>query len=170
VAILGAFAAWAGQGSAAEKPTAKSTVAAEVKPKSAPAKGAVANNSRCLVCHINFEDEELAVTHAKADIGCVKCHGESKAHSADEDNVTPPDIMFPRPKLNAACLKCHPAAKLSQVHKPVLSGAETKNKHCTDCHGEHLMSHRTRNWDKATGKLLPKPTGPPAKDASEKPK
>ena len=43
-----------------------------------------ADNSRCHVCHINFSQEELAVAHARAAIGCAGCHGASDAHIADE--------------------------------------------------------------------------------------
>jgi len=32
--------------------------------------GPVADNSRCHVCHINYADEALAVTHARANIRC----------------------------------------------------------------------------------------------------
>jgi hypothetical protein len=119
-----------------------------------------ADNSRCLVCHINFEEEFLAVKHARKGYGCVYCHGESAAHSADEDNVTPPDKMYARAKINAACTHCHKPEKLiakEKKHEPVLAGTATRDKYCTDCHGEHLMSHRTKCWDKETGKLLPTP-------------
>jgi Doubled CXXCH motif (Paired_CXXCH_1) len=139
---------------------------AEAKAKLARAKGPVANNSRCLVCHINFAEEPFALAHAQANIACEQCHGASKAHAGDEDNVTPPEIMFPKAKVNAACLKCHGRAQLSDTHKPVLDGTETANKYCTDCHGEHRIRHRSRNWNKETGKLLPlepKPTAQPTK-------
>ncbi len=135
--------------------------APKIADKKIQPKGPVADNSRCHVCHINFEEEDLAVVHARANIGCVSCHGDSSAHSSDEDNVTAPDIMYPRPKLNAACMKCHGRAKLSVVHQSVLAGKDPKNKYCIDCHGEHRVNHRTKNWDKETGKLLPlKPKTP----------
>ena len=104
--------------------------------------GSVADNSRCYVCHINYQDDELASKHAKADIGCERCHGASNAHCSDEDNITPPDIMYPAEKINSFCKSCHPKAQLGG------------KKYCTDCHGEHRLSHRTRKWDKATGKLI----------------
>lgn len=120
-------------------------------------KGLPADNSRCFVCHLNYDGEELAETHARAGISCEKCHGSSDAHAADEDNVTAPDKMYPLAKLNAACLNCHDATKLNdENHKEVLAGTATKEKHCTDCHGEHRLKHRSRLWDRETGKLLPK--------------
>ncbi len=105
--------------------------------------GPVADNSRCHVCHINYEDEKLAVVHARANVSCEKCHGSSNAHCSDEDNITPPDIMYPAEKINDFCKTCHPNSKL---------GGDKK--YCTDCHGEHRLGYRTRKWDKATGKLL----------------
>ena len=72
-----------------------------------PAKKAV-DNSRCHVCHLNFSDEVMAVNHAKYGVGCEKCHGASDDHASDEGNVTPPQIMYPREKIDAACKVCHP--------------------------------------------------------------
>jgi len=105
--------------------------------------GPVADNSRCFVCHINYQDDKLTSMHAKANIGCERCHGASDAHCSDEDNITPPDIMYPAEKINSFCKSCHPAAKLGGGKK-----------YCTDCHGEHRLSYRTRKWDKETGKLI----------------
>lgn len=105
--------------------------------------GPVADNSRCYVCHINFQEDKLTSTHAKANVGCERCHGASDAHCSDEDNITPPDIMYPAEKINSFCKSCHPNAKLGGGKK-----------YCTDCHGEHRLSHRTRKWDKNTGKLI----------------
>jgi len=119
-----------------------------------PATGPVANNSRCHVCHINYAAERLAVLHARADIGCEGCHGASDAHCSDEDNITPPEIMFPAARINASCTACHPKGKINiPKHKPLFADTTGKTR-CTDCHGKHRLSHRTRRWDKATGKLL----------------
>jgi hypothetical protein len=105
--------------------------------------GPVADNSRCYVCHINFDGEKLTAIHARANVGCENCHGASDAHCSDEDNITPPEIMYPAAKINSSCWKCHPDGKLS-------GGME----YCTDCHGEHRLSYRTRRWDKETGELI----------------
>ena len=51
--------------------------------------------------------------------------------------------MYPAEKINSFCKSCHPDAKLGEGKK-----------YCTDCHGEHRLSYRTRKWDKATGKLI----------------
>lgn len=117
--------------------------------------GPMADNSRCHVCHINYDDEVLAVTHARADIDCEKCHGASDAHCGDEDNITPPDIMYPAEKIRPFCIGCHSKEKIdTDVHKSVMAKPDTKEAICTNCHGEHRLGYRTRKWDKTTGKLI----------------
>ena len=121
-------------------------------------------NLFCSACHYAFGDEELARQHERAGIGCERCHGESERHRSDEDNVTPPEIMYPKAKINPTCMMCHPRGKIKHVsyHASLLAGAETifdksnnKKKHCTDCHGrEHRINVRTIRWNKGTGELL----------------
>lgn len=113
--------------------------------------GSGADNSRCQVCHLNLAPEELAMTHAKASIGCAKCHGASDAHIADESwasggNGTAPDAIFPRTKINAFCLGCHPQDKIdAEVHKDVPANTDGKQV-CTDCHGKHRLATRKCQW------------------------
>jgi len=117
--------------------------------------GPTADNSRCHVCHINYSDEVLAVTHARANISCEQCHGSSDAHCGDEDNITPPDNMFPPEKIRPFCMGCHTKEKIDiAVHKTVLAKTDHKEAVCTNCHGEHRLGYRTRKWDKSTGKLI----------------
>jgi len=116
-----------------------------------PPTGPMADNSRCFVCHLNYAMESLAVVHAKADIGCAKCHGPSDAHIADEswawgENGTAPDIMYPRPKINPFCLGCHPQDKIDAEQHYVLDAATTEKKYCTDCHGTHRLAERKCKW------------------------
>jgi hypothetical protein len=128
------------------------------------------------VCHANydFEEEKLAIGHAIATIGCVRCHGDSSKHSTDEDGLTPPDRMFPQAHIRFNCLGCHDWKKLiagdqlrkdkpdlqeKPDHQAVLDGRSEK-KLCTDCHGEHRLRHRTRVWDRRSGKLLRKDATP----------
>jgi hypothetical protein len=125
-------------------------------PEDLEATGPMADNSRCHVCHINYAEEKFAVEHARNDIGCETCHGESDAHCGDEDNITPPDIMFAKEKINPSCLHCHEAEMLKEhkEHEKVLAGTATKLKYCSDCHAKsHRLAYRTRRWDKTTGKL-----------------
>ena len=117
--------------------------------------GPVADNSGCHVCHINYEDEELAVAHARANVGCKRCHGPSRAHCSDEDNITPPDIMYPVAKLNPSCLACHARDSIDiRPHKSLFGEADAPRKSCTDCHGDHRLGYRTRKWNKTTGELI----------------
>jgi hypothetical protein len=123
-----------------------------------PPEGPVADNSRCHVCHVNYQEEELAVTHARGNVGCEDCHGSCDAHCSDEDNITPPDIMYPAAKINPFCMTCHAEVKddpeLAANHEEVLKGTAAENKLCTDCHGKHRLGYRTRRWNKETGELL----------------
>ena len=114
-----------------------------------------ADNSRCYVCHANFAGEKLSDVHAQVGVGCEKCHGMSDAHCADEDNVTAPEIMYAKEKIDSTCMSCHVQRSIdSEPHRGPLAGAATDKKCCTDCHGSHRMNHRTRRWDKSTGRLI----------------
>ena len=110
-----------------------------------------ADNSRCHVCHMNYVREDIALIHARADIGCADCHGASDAHIDDESwawggNGTAPEVMFPRPRINPFCMGCHPAKKIdAKQHKDVLAGTG-KKKYCTDCHGRHRLPERNCKW------------------------
>jgi len=128
-------------------------------------KGFVANVF-CSACHYGFGDEKLARTHELAGIGCERCHGESERHRSDEDNITPPEIMYPKAKINPTCMMCHPRHEISRVahHKTLLEGAKTvfdssdedgNQTYCTDCHApHHRINIRTIRWNKETGELL----------------
>ncbi len=121
-------------------------------------------NLFCSACHYAFSDDELALSHERVGIGCERCHGESERHRSDENNITPPEIMYPKAKINPTCMMCHPRGKIKHVsdHKSFLAGAETifdkstgQKQYCTDCHGRHhRMNVRTIRWNKATGELL----------------
>jgi len=129
-------------------------------------------NPFCRACHLDFDEEELALDHELGGIGCERCHGESERHRSDEDNVTPPEIMYPKAKINPTCMMCHPRHEIQEIedHEPLLAGAETifdedfeastsgaaeAKPYCTDCHGkEHRMKVRIVRWNKATGELI----------------
>jgi len=117
----------------------------------AESEGPIADNARCFVCHANYLGEKIAVTHARANIGCADCHGPSDAHIADESwgsggNGTAPDIMYPREKINPACTECHPKDKIdTPQHEPVFA-AGSEAKVCTDCHGDHRLAVRRCTW------------------------
>ena len=116
-----------------------------------PPDGPVADNSRCHVCHMNYVQEDIAVIHARANIGCADCHGDCDAHIADEswswgENGTAPDIMYLPAKINPFCMGCHPKDKIAtEQHKPLFAGTAGQ-KYCTDCHGDHRLAHRRCKW------------------------
>jgi len=150
------------------------------KPLPGIATKVLADNGPCFVCHANYQAEPLASGHAAANIGCVACHGPSYAHRNDENNTTPPDIMYPPDSIDPACHKCHAPRLLVEDKSGGLApafrrgypgrwpgltplrqqGQRCPNKTdarrivCTDCHGEHRLKVRTVQWDRKTGKLL----------------
>ena len=113
--------------------------------------GGGADNSRCFVCHVNYAQEKIAVTHARMNMGCATCHGASDEHIADESwasggNGTAPDIMYPRDEIIPSCMKCHSKEKLDgPQHEPVFA-PEPERKVCTDCHGDHRLPQRRCKW------------------------
>lgn len=123
-------------------------------------------NQFCSACHYGFSDEKLARTHELAGIGCERCHGESERHRSDEENITPPEIMYPKSKINPTCMMCHPRHQIQHVgpHKTLLAGAKTvldsedstsDQIYCTDCHAKrHRINVRTIRWNKETGELI----------------
>ena len=125
----------------------------------------VVANLFCTVCHYGFDEEELALNHKLAGIGCERCHGESERHRSDENNITPPEIMYPEAKINPTCMMCHPRGEINRIkdHEPLLAGAKTifdpkdvsQKVYCTGCHAKgHRINVRTIRWNKATGELL----------------
>jgi hypothetical protein len=111
----------------------------------------VADNSRCFVCHLNYMQEDIAVVHARANIGCVNCHGNCDAHIADESwasggNGTAPGIMYPREKVNPFCMGCHPKDKMPAARHAAFLAGTAKETYCTDCHGKHRLAQRKCKW------------------------
>ncbi len=135
---------------------AKDPLAVSKKPKHIL--GSADDNYWCYVCHMNYQVEPLAVRHAKAGVGCSRCHGKSEEHTADEDGVIPPQKMFAREKVNSSCLPCHKeyteSADICLYQPDGLGAMETGPSQCTDCHGRHQLANRARRWDKTSGKLL----------------
>lgn len=164
------LAAWAGDGDSlkpAALPRLKVNKTAAPRLDEGPKKEALkpggkphADNTACLVCHGNYQDEPLAQWHAAANIGCVKCHGASTAHRNDEDHRTPPDIMYAADGIDRACEKCHathdaPARKvLVRWQEKCPAKTHPRDVVCTDCHGEHRLKFRSYWWDKKTGAVI----------------
>lgn len=131
------------------------------------------DNFACYVCHGNYEDEELVVSHGKEEVGCVDCHGQSYAHRNDEDNVTPPDKMYAPEDVDKMCGTCHkmhnaPARNVIQRWQqrcPAKTNPEAIV--CTDCHFQHRLRFRTVWWDKRTRELVIRREGQRTKTAED---
>lgn len=140
-------------GGLGQRPEVRPGARRAAKPRPVPA-----DNSYCLVCHANLKSEPLAKSHQRAGVGCARCHGESDRHSSDENNVIPPDIMYPAGRIAAACLKCHPtpptAKPAARAAHAAYRGPRPAAGPCTACHGAHRLPVRTRRWDRGTGKLI----------------
>jgi formate-dependent nitrite reductase cytochrome c552 subunit len=109
------------------------------------------------------------VQHGLDEIGCIDCHGKSFAHRDDEDNITPPDKMYPREAVDKMCADCHEDhdARARDVIQrwrercPEITDPERIV--CTDCHGRHRLQLRTVRWNKRTGEVLSRQPAPPGK-------
>ena len=107
------------------------------------------DNSECLICHMDFQGEEISAKHEDADIGCTNCHGESLAHGDDELNITPPDKLFGRAEIVSFCKGCHPTHVEGKVYDDFVKQWHSKRRPngrmilddsvCTDCHGSHAV-------------------------------
>ncbi len=116
------------------------------KPKAPPLPK---DNSFCLVCHINFDEEELAADHVAKEVTCMHCHGVSYDHRDDESHRTPPDVLFGRAEVEPFCKKCHKKHKDQKKADAFLAEWDGKlrpngrvvreNAVCTDCHGVHVV-------------------------------
>ncbi len=118
------------------------------------------DNFACYVCHGNYDGEEMVVSHGVEAIGCIDCHGKSYEHRNDEDNITPPDKMYPLEAVDKMCAVCHdmhdaPARKvLEKWQERCPEKTDPKEIVCTDCHYQHRLDRRTVRWDKKTGELI----------------
>ena len=98
---------------------------------------AAKENAACFVCHTNYRTEFLASCHAKANISCYRCHGESSAHQNDENNITPPETLYPAGKIDPLCRGCHKAHDLEPrdiIADWMKKKSENKNTSCEGCH------------------------------------
>ena len=126
-------------------------------PAAAPKPATPADNSYCLVCHTNYEEEKLTMAHQPVGVGCEKCHGASVKHSGDEDGLTPPEIMYPKADVSRFCMTCHPKQELlhGDNHKELYKDGDYTGA-CTDCHGKkHRLKVRTRIWTRRLASCFP---------------
>lgn len=115
----------------------------------------------CHDCHGDFLRDSFSVTHGTNRVTCVSCHGLSEAHSGDEENITPPQIMYAREAIAVKCRECHEGhnaaadAVIALWQQRGLQKLKPAQLVCTDCHGTHRMKVRMVRWDKKTGKIQP---------------
>ena len=112
-------------------------------------RGEETDNSSCMVCHADFEEEPISAVHLRAGITCMGCHGDSLAHRGDEFNVVKPDVMWGRAEIEPFCKQCHPqhrhpAEVETYLQKNLGKRRENgryvrKDSPCTDCHGKHAI-------------------------------
>jgi hypothetical protein len=111
------------------------------------------DNSLCLVCHVNFAEDDSIAGHISQRITCAHCHGKSVDHMNDESLMTPPDILYGRTEVEAMCTQCHggshkdPQAVEAFINKWAGEKREngrnvTESSICTDCHGRHTIPRR----------------------------
>ncbi len=104
---------------------------------------AASENTACFVCHANYKTEFLANSHARVNIGCFNCHGESSAHQNDENNITAPGTMYPADKIDPFCQSCHKVHNISS-RKIIANWMEKKSKGAnTSCLGKEC--HETND-------------------------
>lgn len=131
------------------------------------------DNSACYVCHGNYETEELVVSHAEEEVGCIDCHGKSSEHRDDEDNITPPDKMYAPGDIKKMCQECHdthdaPAQKVLERWQARCPAKTNPSEIvCTDCHYRHRLNFRTVWWNKKTGELIVRKEGERTKPARD---
>ena len=118
------------------------------------------DNFACYVCHGNYDGEELVVSHGVEAIGCIDCHGKSYEHRNDEDNITPPEKMYPLEAVDKMCGDCHEAHDvaarevLQKWQERCPEKTDPKQIVCTDCHYQHRLERRMVRWNKKTGELI----------------
>lgn len=100
---------------------------------------AATENMACFVCHGNYRAEFLTERHATANVGCVNCHGDSFAHCNDENNTTPPEIMYAAEKIDPFCQSCHDAHDIPAktiIARWIKQKAKKSDATCEGCHKE----------------------------------
>jgi len=101
---------------------------------------AAVENTACFVCHANYKTESLVSCHVKVNIGCVNCYGQSSAHQNDENNITPPEMMYSADKIDPFCRSCHKAHDIPPkevIARWLKRKAEKKDPSCQGCHEDN---------------------------------
>jgi DmsE family decaheme c-type cytochrome len=151
--VMGTLAATASVQAAAETP--KPTMAKKEAAKDLILKG----DAKCTTCHDEADEPKLlsiaATRHGvKGDSRtptCVKCHGESDAHTNHKGSDKPPavDRSFRKNSLTSAadrsdtCLTCHEKDR-NRTHWTG-SQHDTQDVACNSCHNVHAKKDKVMN-------------------------
>lgn len=122
---------------AAATPGAKDAETAK-RPRTAKAKKGEPLGGGCDMCHVDVEDELVESVHYTEGIGCVKCHGPSEGHSADENNDVKADQIYANEEIDTFCGSCHECSRPKVAASAATPAAERKL--CTGCHDAHSLS------------------------------
>ncbi len=92
----------------------------------------------CEMCHVDVEDELVESVHYTEGVGCVKCHGPSEGHSADENNDVKPDRTYAKEAIDEFCGDCHECSRPRVAAPP--TAQQTERAICTQCHDAHSLT------------------------------
>ena len=93
---------------------------------------------------MDVEDEYVESRHFRENVACVKCHGPSRKHAADENNEVKPDELFAREDVDGLCGRCHKCSR--KVRPAWLRFLKGRRRVCTECHTAHgfALTGRTK--------------------------
>lgn len=107
------------------------------------------DNASCMVCHIDFETEEISLVHLDAGLTCMACHGDSDDHRSDEFNIVRPDVLWGRAEMEAFCMQCHKKHKYPEKVEAFHAEWDSRRRPngrliepesaCMDCRGNHAI-------------------------------
>ena len=87
----------------------------------------------CQVCHADVAHKLTGTRHARATIGCITCHGRSRAHARDETGKAHPDRVFKGLDVDEHCNACHLETCLRCQARRHHAPPRT----CSACHDPH---------------------------------
>ncbi|MBK9169815.1 MAG: hypothetical protein IPM24_20470 [Bryobacterales bacterium] len=126
----------------------------------------------CASCHKLQATDFQSHPHAKQQINCGTCHGESETHSSTNGG-SPPDRVPAGYELPAECGACHTDAQkdysASKHGVTVLARGQKLAAHCGTCHGVHAprtLAQMKVQCNRCHEKLAePHPPVPPSETA-----
>lgn len=99
------------------------------KTKAQPAQSSTGDAGDCSTCHINVVLEWGVSAHSTKGVNCIKCHGASAEHVANEKNEVAPDRLPRSQQIAPFCRSCH-SAGCPKTAEPAS---------CQGCHHMHAL-------------------------------